>query len=151
MIFEAAFRAALVGRSAITDIVGQRVRYGEHQPESGALPDLYFEVANAPGRSAYGGLTDNTLRQLTVEIVVRSLNPNHVLAGCRAVVGLIHALRGSSVTVEAETGKPFEAVFLDDSGSDLPDDAVEVEGTTQTVYRGSVLASLMFRESGYET
>lgn len=149
MNFETAFRKVLVDRAAVTAICGERIRYGEHKPEAAALPDLYFDVANSPNRSAYGGLGDETLRELRVEVVARSLDPNHVLAACRVVSDFINDLNGISVTVGAETGKPFEAVFLDDSGSDLPDDEITINGTSRVIYRASVLLTVMFRSTGY--
>lgn len=144
MQLEAALRSYLLTRSAIVAIVEDRIALGDAAPEAELLPDLYYEVAHSSYDNTLDGLGED-LQFPVVEITARSLRASDCLTLVGLVATALRQMPGTTITAGSETGVPVVTCDLDDTGSPQPSDEISADGTTRTVYRYSVLATLGYR------
>ena len=110
---EDALTSYLLGQTALTTLVGQRITWDE-RPQLEALPSVILTVASAPIDYHHGGRAN--LQRARVQADVWGIRPSQVLAIKRALITAVEAMTTSN------TGAVIVRAFIENDFSSAPED-----------------------------
>lgn len=144
-MLEHAIHAHLSSKTAITDVVVDRIALGLKIQDNLEFPLIQFDVADCNWQSTIAGDADD-LQYPVVEFVVRSASISQLLTLSTLVLRAIQELvLGATITLPDTSTANIEDATILDGFQNYDDELVTLKGSEVTVYSRGALVQFGFR------